>query len=230
MKSSTLFLMVVLISTGVSEDLLKPGEMRTYTAQYTVKDADVCSDIINNATARAVDPCSKVVNAAQDTAIVHTTYNAAISLNKISDKSGKKVDAGDVITYTYYVANKGNVNLTNITITDDKIGTINYISGDNNNDGWLNLSDVWIYEGVYSVEEADLCSDIINTAEVTARDPCNRSITSSKDTEIVETSCREIICCEKVMNVKWIKSGKQTALSVGNGKAENNIKIISNQV
>lgn len=230
MKSLTFFiLMSAVISTAISEDLIKPGETRTYKAQYIVKDTDICSDIVNNATACATDPCSKAVDVARDTARVHTTYNAAISLDKTSDKSGEEVDVGDTITYTYYVANEGNVNLTDVDITDNKIGAISYKSGDNNGDGWLNLSEVWAYEGVYDVDEADLCSDIVNTAIAKARDPCNRLVRSSSDTEVVKTSCNEMVCCENRDNIELIKYGRQVALSFGNGKAGNNIKIVSNQ-
>jgi hypothetical protein len=230
MKSLALFiLMGAVISTAISEDLIKPGETRTYTAQYTVKDTDICSDIVNKATACAIDPCSKAVDAAQDTARVHIIYSAAISLDKVSDKSGEEVDAGDTITYTYYVANEGNVNLTDVDIIDDKIKTIGYKSGDNNGDGWLNLSEVWVYEGFYDVDEADLCSDIINTAIAKARDPCNRSVRPSRDTEVVKTSCNEMVCCENKSNIELIKCGKQIALGSGNGKARNNVKIVSNQ-
>ncbi len=229
-RSLTLFiLMGVMISTAISEDLIKPGETRTYMAQYTVKDTDICSDIVNSATASANDPCSKAVDAAQDTTRVHTTYNAAISLDTVSDKSGEEVNAGDKITYTYNVASEGNVNLTDIDITDDEIETIRYKSGDNNGDGWLNFSEVWVYEGIYNVDETDLCSNIINTATVKAKDPCNRYVKPSSDTEVVRTGCNEIICSGNRSNIELIKSGRQVALSFGNGKAGNNIKIVSNQ-
>jgi uncharacterized repeat protein (TIGR01451 family) len=217
-----------MISTAVSEDFINPGETRTYTAQYLVKETDICSDIVNNATASAIDPCSSAVYDA-DTARVHITYNAAISLDKTSDKSGEEVDAGDTITYTYYVANEGNVNLTDVDIIDDKIETISYKSGDNNGDGWLNLSEVWEYEGIYDVDEADLCSDIVNTAIVRARDPCNRLVRSSSDTEVVKTSCNEMVCCENRSNIELINYGSQTAISLGNSNARNNIKIMSNE-
>jgi hypothetical protein len=229
MKSLTFFILLgAVISTAISEDLIKPDETRTYTAQYIVKDTDICSDIVNNATVCAIDPCSKAVDAAQDMARVHITYNSAISLDKVSDKSGEEVDADDTITYTYYVANEGNVNLTDVDIIDDKVVPI-YISGDNNGDGWLNLSEVWVYEDTYNVDEADLCSDIINTAIAKARDPCNRSVRPSSDTEVVKTSCNEAVCCENRSNIELTKFGRQVALSYGNGKSGNNIKIVSNQ-
>ncbi len=230
MRSLALFiLLAAVISTAISEDLIKPGETRTYTAQYIVKYTDICSDIVNNATASAIDPCSRAVDDAQDTARVHTTYNAALSLDKVSDKSGEEDNAGDTITYTYYVANGGNVNLTDIDIVDDKAGTISYESGDSNGDGWLNLSEVWVYEGIYNVDEEDLCSDIINTAIANARDPCGRSVRPSRDTEVVRTTCNEAVCCGNRSNIELVEYGKQTALGLGNGRAGNNIKIMADQ-
>jgi len=34
-------------------------------------------------------------------------------------------NVGDVIEYTYTITNTGNVNLSNITLEDDRLGTIN---------------------------------------------------------------------------------------------------------
>ena len=160
--------------SAAAQDILKPGETRIYKAQYAVKNTDICSDIINNATTKAIGPCYKAVTSNRDTATVYMRYIAAISLKKLSDKPGKKANAGDKITYIYNISNKGNVNLTDISVSDNTIKSVRYIFGDNNHHNWLNLSEIWVYEGAYTVQESDLCSDIVNTAVVKAKDPCNR--------------------------------------------------------
>jgi len=229
MKASIFFIfMAILISTAVSEDLLKPGETRTYTAQYTVKDTDICSDIVNNATVNATGPCSSNVSSTA-TRVVTTSYEADILFDKVSNKSGEEVDAGDIIKYTYYVENTGDVNLTIVSLVDDMITPVQHISGDENQDLLLNPGEVWTYEGFYEVVEDDLCFDIENTAKLKATDLCNRPI-ERKDSEVVETTCIGRICCQDRTNLERIESGNQKAIGFQNGKAENNVKIVTNQM
>ena len=48
------------------------------------------------------------------------------------------------VTYTYHVTNPGTVDLSNVTVTDDKVSTVTYVSGDNG-DGLLQPGETWIY-------------------------------------------------------------------------------------
>lgn len=52
-----------------------------------------------------------------------------------------------IVTYTYTVTNPGVVNLSSVTVTDNKVNNINYISGDTNLDMLLQPSETWIYRG-----------------------------------------------------------------------------------
>ncbi len=97
-----------------------------------------------------------------------------------------QVSEGDIITYHYAVSNIGNVNLTDIDVIDDKVVPV-YVSGDANGDGWLNLSEVWLYKALYEVTSDDLKGDIINTATAMARDPCGKPVDPSQDIEVVKT-------------------------------------------
>jgi hypothetical protein len=92
---------------------------------------------------------------------------------------------GDLITYYYNVSNNGNVSFKEVKVTDDKVVPI-YISGDDNNDGWLNLSEVWIYKALYRVKPSDMVGDIINIAKATAMDPCGQPV-ADQDIEVVKT-------------------------------------------
>ncbi|NYT02350.1 MAG: hypothetical protein GKC10_06320 [Methanosarcinales archaeon] len=159
-----------------------------YQKAYQVKESDICSPISNNVTVTATDPCSEPVSW-QDNLTIPATYDAELFLEKTSDKSGEQVSPGEEITYSYYITNEGNINLTAILISDDQVPSIDYISGDENGDLWLNLSETWIYEGRYRVRDSDLCKDIVNTAQVTAIDPCSHPVTPATDTEVVKTTC-----------------------------------------
>jgi large repetitive protein len=59
---------------------------------------------------------------------------------------GLLVPVGDTVTWTYTVNNTGNVNLSNVTVVDDKGVTVTYVSGDTNGDGYLNLTETWIFQ------------------------------------------------------------------------------------
>ena len=52
---------------------------------------------------------------------------------------------GGTVTYTKTVTNPGTVALSNIRVTDDKCGTIKYISGDINGDAKLDTTETWVY-------------------------------------------------------------------------------------
>ena len=55
------------------------------------------------------------------------------------------VAPGGLVTYTYRVTNPGTVGLSSVTVTDDKIGTVTYVSGDVNEDGLLQPGETWIF-------------------------------------------------------------------------------------
>jgi len=52
---------------------------------------------------------------------------------------------GGMVTYTEKITNPGAVALSNVTLTDDKCGPMNYISGDINNDSKLDTTETWTY-------------------------------------------------------------------------------------
>jgi uncharacterized repeat protein (TIGR01451 family) len=229
MRISIIFL-ILNISTSLSicQDQLAPGDSWTYQASYRVEESDICSCIVNSATVNASDPCSNVSNSSVGV-LVEIIYEPGINLEKISDKSGEEVDAGDTITYTYFVANTGDVNLSNVSIEDDMIKYIRYISGNDNGDDLLNPGEVWVYEGSYLVDQDDLCHSIVNYAIVRAIDPCKINQNDSKTVK-VDTICPvDCICCPEGENRDLTNIGDQRAVALPNSRAENNVEIDMSQ-
>jgi len=232
MKRLLIFLfMITLVSIAASQDALGPGVTKTYTANYTVKDSDICKGaIVNLANVTASNStCGKSVED-NATASVRIVYNADINFEKSSDKSGEIVDAGDTITYYYYVTNTGDVSFSSVTVTDDMAG-LSAIDGPveaagGNGDLLLDPGEAWTYTSKYQVQEEDLCDKIVNWGKLTARDPCQKEIIL-KDPEEIETTCFE--CCQDRYNSERIGAGNQIAVGFHNGEAENNVKIITNQ-
>ena len=225
MKILSFFLILIsLVFLSLGQEQLAPGDSWTYQASYKVAEGDLCSDIVNSATASAVGPCSNVSNSSGDV-IVETMYNPGIDLEKISDKSGEEADAGDTITYTYFVANTGEVNLSNVSIEDDMVRNVSYVSGNDNGDDLLNPGEVWIYEGSYLVDENDLCHSIVNNAIARAMDPCKIEQSDNATAE-VETICTVgCICCPEGENRDRTSMGDQRAVALPNSQAENNVNI-----
>ncbi len=61
--------------------------------------------------------------------------------------TGPFIPVGGTVTWAYVVTNRGNVPLRNVVVTDNRAGvTPVYISGDTNDDGILQVGEVWTYQ------------------------------------------------------------------------------------
>ena len=77
----------------------------------------------------------------------------AINIEKLTNgfdadnPTGPQVEVGGDVTWTYIVTNFGDVPLSNIAVTDNIAG-VNpvYVSGDTNNDGIMQVGEVWIFQ------------------------------------------------------------------------------------
>ncbi|HZK61123.1 MAG TPA: ice-binding family protein [Anaerovoracaceae bacterium] len=63
------------------------------------------------------------------------------------------VSGSGLVTYTYKVTNPGDSTLSNVHVTDDKISTVSYVSGDINLDDLLQTDETWTYTSQAMVEE-----------------------------------------------------------------------------
>ncbi|HEY0660913.1 MAG TPA: OmpA family protein [Lysobacter sp.] len=104
---------------------LMPGDSTTCAANYNITQADLdAGSVTNNATATGT-PTQGTLAPATDSATVSATAAPTLTLEK-TVVSGNPYDAvGDVVSYEYLVTNTGNVSISALTITDDKIATVN---------------------------------------------------------------------------------------------------------
>ena len=58
------------------------------------------------------------------------------------------------ITYSYRVTNPGILPLSAVTVVDDKVSPVTYVSGDVNADGILQPGEAWLYTGFSTLTEA----------------------------------------------------------------------------
>lgn len=85
------------------------------------------------------------------------------------------------VTYTYFVSNPGTINLSNVSVSDNKLSPVTYVSGDLNNDQLLQPYEVWVYTG-----KANLRSTTTNTA--TASGTASGTVVSDTGTATVAVS------------------------------------------
>jgi uncharacterized repeat protein (TIGR01451 family) len=102
---------------------LAPGQSMTCTASYTTTQADVNGrGIINTGTVTGMTPSGTTVS---DPATLDLPAIAmpGITLVKSSDVQSFSAP-GTTIMYSYLVRNAGNVTLTSVTLTDDRLGPV----------------------------------------------------------------------------------------------------------
>ncbi|KJV05266.1 SdrD B-like domain-containing protein, partial [Methylocucumis oryzae] len=96
------------------------------------------------------------------------TYNCTVdtTLYDADAPPGLQVKVGSTVTFTYIVTNTGDSALKDIKLVDDRIATVTYVSGDTNNNGWLDIGESW----KYTAKETASAGTIKNTGTVTGTD------------------------------------------------------------
>jgi uncharacterized repeat protein (TIGR01451 family) len=103
---------------------------RTFTASYTVTQADVNAGVVHNsATATGTPPSGPEITtppAEKDTPTPprdpQLTLDKSSALDDTNDNG--RADVGETITYSFDVENTGNVTLTDVTVDDSKVSDI----------------------------------------------------------------------------------------------------------
>jgi uncharacterized repeat protein (TIGR01451 family) len=107
----------------VSVATLAPDASTTFTATYTVTQADVdAGNIHNQAFATGTPPIGDDVTDT-DPEDVPVPQNPSIGIVKTVDPTTVEA-AGETVTYTYVITNTGDVTLSGVTLNDDKLGAI----------------------------------------------------------------------------------------------------------
>ena len=105
--------------TPASVASLAVGDSVTFTADYTVTQADIDAgdDITNMATMSATPPTGAPVTDDETVSVESIAPAPASTLTKVASND-TDVQVGEVITYTYTFENTGNVSLSDVSITD----------------------------------------------------------------------------------------------------------------
>jgi uncharacterized repeat protein (TIGR01451 family) len=171
---------------------LEPNQTVTCVASYSVTQSNLDAGNVTN-TATATD--SRTV--ATGSATVNLVGDSRVSIAKsgvLDVGSNNRVDAGDIITYSFLVTNTGNLTLSNVTVTDDKIANdavnIQCPSGATTNiKASLAPGDSVTCVGLYSVTQSDINSgSVTNVGTVTATPARGADVTSDNTVAVAMSS------------------------------------------
>ena len=167
---------------------LAEGDSMTCTATYTVTDADLANDTIDNtATVTGTGPNNGTTKTVKDTddEQVPVEHQPELTLTKSASLVTDGVtasQAGDKITYTFTVENTGNIPLTDVTVTDPLLG-----------DDWSCTIPGTLQPGAsdstctatYATTQDDWnAGEVSNTALVTGTPPSGPQIPPTDDTVV----------------------------------------------
>nr|WP_298789448.1 gliding motility-associated C-terminal domain-containing protein [uncultured Allomuricauda sp.] len=168
-----------------SNDVLEAGETWTYTSTYNITQGELnLGAVTNQAMVNAVvqntlipviddshpsDPLSDDVTRT-DISSCQSPELAVLLTGITADSDNDNCD--DVVTYTYQVTNKGNVDLDNVVVTDD-LGNSPILEnpnlGDLNGNGRLDIAEIWTYTSTYGITPENITNIILdNQATATA--------------------------------------------------------------
>jgi uncharacterized repeat protein (TIGR01451 family) len=147
----------------------------TATASYVVQEADLPGPLVNTVVVTGTKSGGETIVGSTG-AVVLLTSQPAITLEKSVDQS--TAVAGDSLTYRYRVVNTGDVSLSNLTLIDNKIGSVPLGVGQ------LLPGGVVTGTALYVVAQGDLPGPLVNTATVTAQAPAGPPVTASDSASV----------------------------------------------
>lgn len=167
------------------EDVLDPGQTKTYTATRTLTDADFKNDGVSNTVEVTLDPEGEepeIPGTGTDEVELEEMPNMSVVKTVLNPKESYRV--GDTIQYQITVTNTGNVTLHDLELTDvmNADGKVTFPAGTDLTRKTLNVGDSWIVTCSYVVRAADEGKTISNTAKVISRDDDGNPNKDGEDT------------------------------------------------
>jgi uncharacterized repeat protein (TIGR01451 family) len=157
------------------KDTLAPGESTAASIDHLVAESDLPSPLTNVVTAAATDIIGQPVTSTA-TAAVQLTYTATVEMTKVASPASAKV--GETVTYTYTIRNSGKVTISQLVLTDDKLGSVTLDQKSVAPGGTVTG------RATYTIDVKDVPGPIINNALLDGKDPAGVSV-SAKATATV---------------------------------------------
>jgi LPXTG-motif cell wall-anchored protein len=161
----------VLSSGDDGDRVLEVDEVWTYTGNHTVTAAELENETLDN----TVSVTCAQVGPVSDSLSIPINYdteqppqpNPAFTVEK-SSPTESITEAGQVVPYTFEVENIGNVDLTDVVVSDPLLDAEPVLSSGDDGDRVLEVDEVWTYTGNHTVTAAELENETLdNTVSVT---------------------------------------------------------------
>jgi len=180
---------------------LAPGASTICTATYSVTQADLDAGQVTNIASVSGTPSGGTLTPVEDTVTVSGTQSPALSLSKTALNSDFAA-VGDVLDYEYLVTNTGNVEVTEIVVSDDKIASVTCPVTT------LIPSASTTCTASYSVTQADLdAGEVVNLASVSGA-PSGGTLTPAEDTATVDgTQSPALTTLKRALNTEFAAVG-----------------------
>ncbi|RKN01779.1 gliding motility-associated C-terminal domain-containing protein, partial [Aquimarina sp. AD10] len=195
------------VDLSITPSTLAPGEEGSATATYAITQTDInLGEVMNSATVIGQDAMGNDIMDVSDNGdetvdddgdndptndptitVIQQLPNLALSkIGVYTDTNNDRVpNAGDEIRYTFRVQNTGNVDITNIVLTDPlpgiviEGGPIDLVAGETDDSS---------FTAVYVLTEEDLLSgSVTNQATVTGQDPNGIDVIDVSDDPLNDT-------------------------------------------
>nr|WP_060928083.1 DUF11 domain-containing protein [Microbacterium hydrocarbonoxydans] len=167
---------------------LAPSQSVTATATYTVTQADVDAGSVRNiATGTARTPAGATLTVPSSQSVVATATSApSVSLTKTGALApGSTGRAGDVVTYSFRLANTGNVTLTDAVIADPLAGLSALTYSWPGTAGTLAPGQAVTATATYTLKQSDVdAGAVANTATASALPPSGARVTQTRSSTL----------------------------------------------
>ncbi len=193
---------VTINALGVSDDriatvncpatTLAPGASMTCTASYTVAQADLDAGSVTNNAAATGTPTQGTLGPATDNAVATAALTPLLTLDKQAVGGTPYAAVGDVVDYEYTVTNAGNITVSALVVTDDKIATVNCPATT------LAPGASTTCTASYTITQADLDAGTVTNIASASGTPAQGTLAPATDTETV--GARALVTYGKTVN------------------------------
>jgi gliding motility-associated-like protein/uncharacterized repeat protein (TIGR01451 family) len=185
-------------TTDTSVTSLAVGDKATYTVSYTVTQTAMNSGQVTNvATVTGSTPAGTtlpIITSEQVVTLMGQEPAMTVTKTATENDNNDGLDLGETITYTIVVENTGNVELTDVVVTDNALVDLAgeslsltdgpTFSGTGTFDGILSVSETVTYTATFTVDQQAInAGGLSNTASATATTPAGDSISEDSNAE-----------------------------------------------
>ncbi|RVU84672.1 DUF11 domain-containing protein [Leucothrix sargassi] len=162
--------------------ILDPNETWVYSCDHTVTQAEIDAGSVDNSASASGTPAGGTLPTADDTNTIPVTPTPSWTLEKTS--SSAPTQAGDIASYSFALANTGNVTISGIALADAQCDVLPTTpdSGDTANAGILDPNETWVYSCDHTVTQAEIDAGSVDNSASASGTPAGGALPTADDT------------------------------------------------